>query len=221
MKQATLPFLKDLTEEISSDGMCGLKKNDLNSIVVEAAEIVPIDNQKEIVYEIIEDKVIDKHVDSTLTIFTNNEPIGDVPICDIIEDEDLSEIGFLPKKTILKKSENAYHTIGETSDLLGVPTHVLRFWEEKFSILNPVKRNGGRRYYRPLDLRRLKQIKDLLYTQGYTIKGVQQLFKSKKTDTFVVETENLVEMRSNTAILKDELKILLNDVVELRNFLKK
>lgn len=215
MKQATLPFLKDLTEEMSSDGMCGLKKNDLNSIVVEAAQIVPIDNQEEIVYEIIEDKVIDKHVDSTLTIFPNNEPIGDA-----IEDENLSEIGFLPKKTILKKSENAYHTIGEASDLLGVPTHVLRFWEEKFSILNPVKRNGGRRYYRPLDLRRLKQIKDLLYTQGYTIKGVQQLFKSKKTDTFFVEAENVVEMGSNATILKDELKILLNDVVELRNFLK-
>ncbi|MDP1724568.1 MAG: MerR family transcriptional regulator [Alphaproteobacteria bacterium] len=196
MKQATLPFLRNLTEDVSSDGMRGPKKNDSNNIV-------------EAVCDITEAKVFDKQVDSTLIDSTKDKQFSDA-----IEEDYISD-----GKVLSKKSENAYHTIGETSDLLGVPTHVLRFWEEKFSILNPVKRNGGRRYYRPLDLKRLKQIKDLLYTQGYTIKGVQQLFKSKKTDIPPVERKDLPEPASN-ATLKEELNKMLNEVITLRQFLK-
>jgi len=74
-----------------------------------------------------------------------------------------------------RKSAQAFRTISEAAEQLNVPQHVLRFWETKFPQLKPLKRAGGRRYYRPEDLALLKRISDLLYTQGYTIKGVQRL----------------------------------------------
>ncbi len=73
-----------------------------------------------------------------------------------------------------EKSPNALRTISEASELLDIPQHVLRFWETKFSQIKPLKRNGGRRFYRPQDLEILQQIKHLLYAQGYTIKGAQK-----------------------------------------------
>ncbi len=72
------------------------------------------------------------------------------------------------------KSPNALRTISEASDQLDVPQHVLRFWETKFPQIKPLKRNGGRRFYRPQDLEILQQIKHLLYNQGYTIKGAKK-----------------------------------------------
>ncbi|MCU0886633.1 MAG: MerR family transcriptional regulator [Rubritepida sp.] len=75
----------------------------------------------------------------------------------------------------LQKSAQAFRTISEASEELNVPQHVLRFWETKFPRLKPLKRGGGRRYYRPDDLALLRRIADLLYTQGYTIKGVQRV----------------------------------------------
>lgn len=72
------------------------------------------------------------------------------------------------------KSPNALRTISEASDQLDVPQHVLRFWETKFPQIKPLKRNGGRRFYRPQDLEVLQQIKHLLYNQGYTIKGAKK-----------------------------------------------
>ena len=77
--------------------------------------------------------------------------------------------------TTSRKSAFAFRTISEVSKALQVPTHVLRFWESKFSSIKPLKRGGGRRYYRPEDLDLLRQIKSLLYDDGYTIKGVQKL----------------------------------------------
>lgn len=79
------------------------------------------------------------------------------------------------------KSNSAYRTISEAADVLGVATHVLRFWETKFPQIQPVKRGGGRRYYRPEDIQVLKQIQELLHDKGYTIRGVQALFKEKGT----------------------------------------
>lgn len=75
------------------------------------------------------------------------------------------------------KSEAAFRTISEVADELDVPQHVLRFWEGKFPQVKPLKRGGGRRYYRPDDVALLKRIRDLLYSEGYTIKGVQKLLK--------------------------------------------
>lgn len=76
-----------------------------------------------------------------------------------------------------KKASAAFRTISEVADELGVQQHVLRFWETKFSHVKPLKRGGGRRYYRPEDVDLLKAIHRLLYTEGYTIKGVQKLMR--------------------------------------------
>lgn len=76
-----------------------------------------------------------------------------------------------------KKAPNAFRTISEVADDLHIPQHVLRFWETKFPQVRPLKRGGGRRYYRPDDILLLRRIADLLYTQGYTIKGVQRLLR--------------------------------------------
>lgn len=76
------------------------------------------------------------------------------------------------------KSENAYRTIAEVSDMLNVPAHVLRFWETQFHQIKPIKRVGGRRYYRTEDIDLIAQIRDYLYKDGYTIKGVQKILKS-------------------------------------------
>jgi DNA-binding transcriptional MerR regulator len=75
------------------------------------------------------------------------------------------------------KSATAFRTISEVAGELKVPQHVLRFWETKFSHIKPLKRGGGRRYYRPEDVALLCRIRDLLYSDGYTIRGVQRLFK--------------------------------------------
>ena len=79
-----------------------------------------------------------------------------------------------------EKSSDAFRTISEVSAALDVPPHVLRFWETKFTSLRPLKRSGGRRYYRPDDVAVLTKIRDLLYKDGFTIKGAQRSLKSKE-----------------------------------------
>jgi DNA-binding transcriptional MerR regulator len=81
------------------------------------------------------------------------------------------------------KANDAFKTISEVSALLDVPQHVLRFWESKFSSLRPLKRSGGRRYYRPDDVAVLHRIRQLLYIDGFTIKGAQKLVRSKASAT--------------------------------------
>ena len=75
------------------------------------------------------------------------------------------------------KSPEAFRTISEVSKDLSLPQHVLRFWETKFAQIKPIKRGGGRRYYRPEDVDLLKGIKNLLYNDGYTIRGVQKVIR--------------------------------------------
>lgn len=79
---------------------------------------------------------------------------------------------------MLDKSPDAFRTISEVAEDLSLPQHVLRFWETRFSQIKPMKRAGGRRYYRPDDFDLLQGIRHLLYDQGYTIKGVQKLLKT-------------------------------------------
>ena len=79
------------------------------------------------------------------------------------------------------KSDAAFRTISEVAADLNVPQHVLRFWETKFSQVRPLKRGGGRRYYRPEDVTLLKRIRSLLYTDGMTIRGVQKLLRESGT----------------------------------------
>ena len=79
----------------------------------------------------------------------------------------------------MSKSEKAFRNISEVSEWLATPTHVLRFWESKFSQIKPIKRAGGRRYYRPKDMLIIGGIKQLLHIEGHTIKGVKQVFREK------------------------------------------
>jgi DNA-binding transcriptional MerR regulator len=78
-----------------------------------------------------------------------------------------------------QKSPDAFRTISEVADELDVPQHVLRFWETKFATVKPLKRGGGRRYYRPDDVDLLRGIRSLLYNDGLTIKGVQKLLRQR------------------------------------------
>jgi len=80
-----------------------------------------------------------------------------------------------PRRT--GKSGAAYRTTGEVSEELDLPAHVLRFWESKFPEVKPLKRGGGRRYYRPEDVDLLRRIRQFLYQEGYTIRGVQKLLR--------------------------------------------
>ena len=84
-----------------------------------------------------------------------------------------------------RKSESSFRTISEVASELNVPQHVLRFWESKFSQVKPLKRGGGRRYYRPEDVALLKRIRDLLYRDGLTIKGVLKLFRDHGVKTIL------------------------------------
>ena len=77
----------------------------------------------------------------------------------------------------MEKSPDAFRTISEVADDLDLPQHVLRFWETRFTQIKPMKRGGGRRYYRPQDVELIKGIRHMLYDQGYTIKGVQKLLR--------------------------------------------
>ncbi|MDE1901697.1 MAG: MerR family transcriptional regulator [Alphaproteobacteria bacterium] len=81
------------------------------------------------------------------------------------------------------KSPTAFRTISEVAEDLRLPQHVLRFWESKFQQIRPLKRGGGRRYYRPEDVQMIHDIKDLLYNQGFTIRGVQKLLREKNQAT--------------------------------------
>ena len=96
-------------------------------------------------------------------------PLGDLPPEDAAAGD--------ASRARAKKAPNAFRTISEVADELHIPQHVLRFWETKFPQIKPLKRGGGRRYYRPDDILLLRRISDLLYIQGYTIKGVQRLLR--------------------------------------------
>ena len=84
-----------------------------------------------------------------------------------------------PADAGIPKSPDAFRTIGEVSEALAVAQHVLRFWETKFPQIKPLKRGGGRRYYRPEDVALLRHIKHLLYVEKYTVPGVQQLLRER------------------------------------------
>ena len=130
------------------------------------------------------------------------------------------------------KSPEAFRTISEVSKDLSLPQHVLRFWETKFIQIKPIKRGGGRRYYRPEDIKLLKGIKSLLYNDGYTIRGVQKVIKEFGTkkmlqkeseNNIFTETKNTNNHSSNNAnqyklgeSKRKKLMNVLNDLVDLR-----
>ncbi|WP_353216581.1 MerR family transcriptional regulator [Sandarakinorhabdus sp.] len=91
-----------------------------------------------------------------------------------------------------EKSETAFRTISEAADDIGLPAHVLRFWETRFAQLQPMKRAGGRRYYRQADMALLRQIKALLQDQGMTIRGAQMIIASKASTPDATQAATLV-----------------------------
>ena len=121
-----------------------------------------------------------------------------------------------------KKSSRAFRTIGEAASELGVPQHVLRFWEVKFSQISPVKRRGGRRYYRPKDIDLLLKIRKLLYDDGYTIKGVQKLFEKRVKNSLKLpksEGSQTQKVSNNNSIDASVFKEIITELEELRKLL--
>jgi DNA-binding transcriptional MerR regulator len=100
----------------------------------------------------------------------------------------------------LEKSPDAFRTISEVAVELNVPQHVLRFWETKFTQIKPMKRAGGRRYYRPADVDLVRGIRTLLYGEGYTIRGVQRIFKEENTGYVVGVGRGEIKPRQGDAI---------------------
>ena len=101
------------------------------------------------------------------------------------------------------KSAAAFRTISEVSRELDVPQHVLRFWESKFSQVSPLKRGGGRRYYRPEDIRLLERIRDFLYVDGFTIKGVQRVIRERGLKAILLEEVETASMVKATVSPSD------------------
>jgi DNA-binding transcriptional MerR regulator len=96
------------------------------------------------------------------------------------------------------KSAAAFRTISEVASELDVPSHVLRFWETKFSQVRPLKRGGGRRYYRPEDISLLRKIRGLLYDDGYTIKGVQKLLREGGAKSDILKDAAAADRSANS-----------------------
>ena len=133
------------------------------------------------------------------------------------------------------KSPEAFRTISEVSKDLSLPQHVLRFWETKFTQIKPIKRGGGRRYYRPEDIELLKGIKYLLYHDGYTIRGVQKVIKENGTRKILIKESNInsfTDIENDNIDHRDQLghvsrpisetkrkKLMdvMNDLVSLKN----
>lgn len=105
-------------------------------------------------------------------------------------------------------SSTAFRTISEAAAELDLEPHVLRFWEKKFLHIKPVKQNGGRRYYRPEDIELLRGIRELLYTEGYTIRGVQKLLE---------EDEAEVRGRAAAGLSDEKREAVKNALDELEN----
>ena len=131
---------------------------------------------------------------------------------------------------VINKSKSAFRTIAEVADKLGVGTHVLRFWESKFSQLKPIKMSGGRRYYRPDDVKLLECIQQLLHKERYTIEGVQKLFKEKGTKFFVGDTiqedffekdEEPISEETSSSINAAKLNNIISELKDIKEELQK
>ena len=120
---------------------------------------------------------------------------------------------------ITEKSVSAYKTISEVSKQIDVPSHVLRFWETKFGQVKPIKRSGGRRYYRSEDIDVLIQIRTLLYKEGYTIKGAKKVLKSYlKTELNQSKIKNLTKHADDNTL--ENLKSLSVSEKKMDSYIK-
>ncbi|MEK9598977.1 MAG: MerR family transcriptional regulator [Alphaproteobacteria bacterium] len=124
-----------------------------------------------------------------------------------------------------EKSVSAYKTISEVSKLIDVPSHVLRFWETKFTQVKPIKRSGGRRYYRSEDIEVLSSIRELLYNEGYTIKGAQKVLKSHLKNTGsaynkLQEVHQLEKKSEDKLRLADHKSVTTDDSIKILELLR-
>jgi len=125
------------------------------------------------------------------------------------------------------KSPSAFKTISEAADMLGVPQHVLRFWESRFSQIRPLRLKGGRRYYRPEDMEVLLAVKHMLYKQGFTIKGAKKAFEQQRRAQSGTEEPLPTGPRATkpvqpmTAEKKRQLTLLRRDLTDLRDILRR
>jgi len=118
------------------------------------------------------------------------------------------------------KSNEAFRTISEVAEDLDLPQHVLRFWETKFTQVRPLKRGGGRRYYRPEDVALLRHIRSLLYDEGYTIKGVQKLLRQdgpSKSELREMEVAREVPPTPDSGLGADERSVIVAAIDELES----
>ena len=123
---------------------------------------------------------------------------------------------------MISKGPDAYRTIGEASEEVGVPSYVLRFWETKFKQIRPVKRLGGRRFYRPDDIKILMIVKTLLHKDGLTIKGAIEHLKKINLSEISSLSHNLFLNRENQVEsdhYKEDIKIILDDLDEIHSIL--
>ena len=121
------------------------------------------------------------------------------------------------------KSPDAFRTISEVAAELDVPQHVLRFWESKFSQVRPLKRGGGRRYYRPEDVELLRRIRTLLYAEGYTIKGVQKVLRENSRKSVIEAPSGLAgddESRGLSKEQRERIQSVMAELVRLQGLLK-
>lgn len=119
-----------------------------------------------------------------------------------------------------KKSASAFRTIGEVATELGLPPHVLRFWESKFTQIKPHKRRGGHRYYRPQDVEVLVQIKTLLHEKGFTIKGAQKFLSSNKKSGEGKDQASLFPVKEELSTVSSrKLNNIFNELCEIKDFL--
>jgi DNA-binding transcriptional MerR regulator len=118
------------------------------------------------------------------------------------------------------KAPEAFRTISEVADELKVPKHVLRFWEAKFAQLKPMKRGGGRRYYRPEDVALLRGIRFLLYDDGYTIRGVQKILREQGPRFVMDQPPHVEEGKKSAATIEREIPDVAAEAAQSRGFRK-
>ena len=133
------------------------------------------------------------------------------------------------------KSVDAFRTISEVAGELGLPQHVLRFWETKFSQVKPMKRGGGRRYYRPEDVALLRHVRSLLYDEGYTIKGVQKQLRQggvdkaelltrksaqKSATRSAANTDDIASVKADNEAAKQSIRAAIDKLQSLRETLR-
>ena len=133
------------------------------------------------------------------------------------------------------KSVDAFRTISEVAGELDLPQHVLRFWETKFSQVKPMKRGGGRRYYRPEDVALLRHVRSLLYDEGYTIKGVQKLLRQggvnkaelltrksaqKSANRSAANTDDIASVKADNEAAKQSIRAAIDELETLRETLR-